>query len=141
MVPASGVVGLLGKKVAVTLHGTLAELRSRHTSVTCQNTAPGHAERYVTIAARFHPTPFRLPRKTCSNGWVYAGTAAKYTPACQETLDGHGRTQLIVRWQPYVMHVTIGRTDRDWGGDPEVALAMSRAVAQHLGVREAAGKG
>jgi hypothetical protein len=37
--------------------------------------------------------------------------------------------------------VTIGRTGRDWGGDPEQALAISRVVAQRLGVKEAAGDG
>ncbi len=73
---------------------------------------------------------------------MYAGTPAKFTPACQETSgDGQSRTTLLVRWQPYVMRVTISRLDRSWGGDPEVALAMSRAVAQELGVREAAGDG
>ena len=72
---------------------------------------------------------------------MYAGTPEKFTPACQETVDGHGRTQLFVRWQPYLMHVTIDRSDRDWGGDPERALAMSRIVAQRLGVDEAAGDG
>jgi hypothetical protein len=46
-----------------------------------------------------------------------------------------------VRWQPYLMHLTIGRSDRNWGGDPEAALAMSRALAQKLGVKEAAGDG
>jgi hypothetical protein len=95
----------------------------------------------VSITAQYHPDPFQLPRRSCSEGWVYAGTPDKYTPACQETVDGHGRTQLFVRWQPYLLHVTIGRSGRDWGGDPEQALALSRIVAQRLGVDEASGEG
>ncbi len=46
-----------------------------------------------------------------------------------------------MRWQPYLMHVTVDRLDRDWGGDPERALSLSRLVAQRLGVGEAAGDG
>ncbi len=49
-------------------------------------------------------------------------------------------TRLIVRWQPYLVRVTVGRSDRGWGGDAEAALAMSRVLAQHLGVAEAAGE-
>jgi hypothetical protein len=39
------------------------------------------------------------------------------------------------------MRVTIGRSGRDWAGDPEQALALSRLLAQRLGVEEAAGDG
>ena len=42
-----------------------------------------------------------------------------------------------MRWQPYLVRVTISRLDRDWGGDPELGLAMSRQLAQRLGVEEA----
>jgi hypothetical protein len=79
----------------------------------------------------------QLPARACSEGWVYAGTPEKYTPACQESSDGSARTQLLVRWADYVMHVTVGRETRDWAGDPEQALAISRTVARRLGVREA----
>lgn len=141
LVPRSRVVGLLGKDIAARASGTLAALRDEHLTTTCRNTVPGRPERYVTVQADYHPKPLKLPSKSCSAGWVYAGTPQKFTPACQDALAGHGRTQLIVRWQPYVMHVTIGRSDRNWGGDPEVALAMSRALAQKLGVEEARGEG
>jgi hypothetical protein len=141
MVPAGKVVGLVGSDLDAAVHGSLEALRTRHVPAQCRNVDPRHTERYVTITAEYHPKPLQLPTKSCSAGWVYAGTPEKFTPACQETVDGHGRTQLVVRWQPYVMHVTIGRSDRNWGGDPERALAMSRIVAQRLGVREAAGDG
>jgi hypothetical protein len=141
LVPRSRVVGLLGEDVDVEASGTVAALRDEHEELACRNTVPGHEERYVTVEAAYHPARMRLPSKSCGAGWVYAGTPEKFTPACQDAVAGHGRTQLIVRWQPYVMHVTIGRSDRNWGGDPEVALAMSRALAQKLGVKEARGDG
>jgi hypothetical protein len=141
LVQRSKVVGLLGEDVEARVAGSVSALQERHTRITCRNTVPGHPERYVTVVADHHPGPFRLPRRSCSAGWVYAGTPEKYTPACQDTVQGHGRTQLFVRWQPYLVHVTIGRSDRSWGGDPETALAMSRALAQELGVDEARGDG
>jgi hypothetical protein len=138
LVPSSQVVGLIGKSVDASLEGSMHGLREAHRTVTCRSTVPGHPERYVTIRAEYHPEPLRLPPKACAEGWVYAGTPGKYSPACQETVDGHGRTQLVARWQPYVMRVTVGRRDLDWAGDPETALAMSRVVARRLGVTEAA---
>jgi hypothetical protein len=141
LVPRSRVVGLLGKDVDAHTTGTVTALREKRRALACRNTVPGHRERYVTVEADYHPKPMRLPTKSCGAGWVYAGTPEKFTPACQDAVEGHGRTQLIVRWQPYVMHVTISRSDRNWGGDPEVALAMSRALAQRLGVKEARGDG
>ncbi|MEO5711547.1 MAG: hypothetical protein ABIQ59_17190 [Nocardioidaceae bacterium] len=141
MVPASKVVGLVGTDLDTTATGSLKALRAKHSKAVCRSVVPGHPERSVTIVAEQHPKPFNLPAKSCAEGWVYAGTPEKYTPACQETIDGHGVTTLIVRWQPYLMHVTIGRSDKDWGGDPERALSMSRIVAQRLGVKEAAGDG
>ena len=141
LVPEERVVGLLGTDLVTTQRGSLRTLRERHTSVSCRSVVRGHPERSVTITADYHPEPYRLPRKACSEGWVFAGTAEKYTPACQETVDGHGRTTLVVRWQPYLMHVTVDRSGRDWGGDPERALSLSRVVAQRLGVAEAAGDG
>lgn len=139
LVPATRLAGLLGGDVDATARGTLASLRGQHRKLSCRNVVPGHPERFVTIAAEHHPGPMPLPRKACSAGWVYAGTPEKFTPACQETVDGHGRTLLIVRWQPYVMRVSIGRSGRDWAGDPEQALELSRLVAVRLGVREASG--
>jgi hypothetical protein len=141
LVQPSKVVGLLGRDVEARLIGSLSALRVRHTRATCRTTVPGHPERYVVVVADHHPAPFRLPARSCNAGWVYAGTPEKYSPACQDTIGGHGRTQLFVRWQPYLMHVTIGRSDRNWGGDPEAALAMSRSLAQRLGVPEARGDG
>ena len=52
----------------------------------------------------------------------------------QQAVGEGGTTRLIVRWQPYVMHVTIERPDRAWAGDPEAALELSRALARRLGV-------
>ena len=141
LVPAERLTGLLGADVGASGTGSLHALRDQHTRVFCRTVATGHPERYVTLRAEYHPRPYRLPAKACSEGWVYAGTPAKYTPACQETVHGHGRTELVVRWQPYLMHVVVGRSDRDWGGDPERALALSRVLAQRLGVREARGDG
>ena len=141
LIPRSAVVGLLGKDVETVRRGSVPDLRSGHRKASCRSSVPGRAERYVTVVAEYHPKPFRLPRTSCSEGWVYAGTPAKYAPACQRTVDGHGRTDLFVRWQPYLVHVTIGRTNSDWAGDPEAALAMSRSLARRLGVREAANDG
>lgn len=140
-VPAAEVVGLLGADVAAREVGSPAVLREQRTRIRCRTTVPGHPERFVAIEAEHHPRPLKLPPTSCSAGWVYAGTADKFAPACQDSADGHGRTQLFVRWQPYVVRVTIGRADRSWAGDPEAALRMSRALAQRLGVRAASGEG
>lgn len=141
LVPRSKVVGLLGDDVHAVVRGSVTALTDRREPLRCTTTVPGHPERFVTVSAQYHPAPFDLPTKSCSEGWVYAGTPDKFTPACQQADAGHGTTQLVVRWQPYVMRVWIGRADRSWGGDPEAALALSRALAQKLGVKEAAGNG
>lgn len=141
MVPRARVVGLLGDRVRSSVSGSVTSLRTKHRALGCRGTVPGHPERYVNVTASYHPRPVALPATGCTEGWVYAGTADKFSPACQDTVDGHGRTRLLVRWQPYLMRVTIGRSDRNWGGDPEVGLAMSRVLAQRLEVREAAGDG
>ena len=141
LVPESAVADLLGGDVEAVRRGSLRALRSERRKVSCRSSVPGRPERYVALVADYHPRPFRLPTTSCSEGWVYAGTPAKYAPACQRTVDGHGRTDLFVRWQPYLVHVTIGRSSKDWAGDPEAALAMSRTLAQRLGVREATGDG
>ena len=141
MVPAGMVAGLVGENLDATTRGSLKALRAEHTPARCRVVVPGHAERYVVIVARYHPSPFQLPQSSCGQGWVYTGTAKKFAPACQDTVAGHGRTRLFVRWQPYLMQLTVGRTGRDWAGDPEQTLAMSRIVAQRLGVREAEGDG
>lgn len=139
MVASRQVAGLLGDHVRSAAHGSLSALRHQHRQAACRNTVPGHPERYVTVVAQYHPKPVPAPAKSCSEGWVYAGSPDKYAPACQEADEGHGRTQLLVRWQPYVVRVTIGRSDLGWAGDPEIALAMSRDLARRLGVNEAHG--
>jgi hypothetical protein len=141
LLPESKVVGLVGADTESTGKGSVEALRTKHVRATCRTKDRKTGERYVRAEAFFHPKPFELPKGECSEGWVYAGTPEKYTPACQQFSDGAGTTELIVRWQPYVMKVTIGRPDRDWGGDPERALAMTRVLAQHLGVAEAKGDG
>ncbi len=141
VLPQRLVVGLLGTHVEVALHGAIDALREQHLPLTCTTGVHGDPARYVTVRAVYHPGPVRLPSKACQAGWVYAGTPDKYAPACQEAVRGHARTELVVRWQPYVVHVDVGRSDRSWAGDPEVALAMSRDLARRLGVREASGNG
>ena len=141
LVPRSKIVGLLGEEVTAVARGSVGSLVRRRSPLRCRTTVPGQPERFVTITAQHHPAPFDLPTRACSAGWVYAGTPDKFAPACQQSGNGHGTTQLVVRWQPYVMRVSIGRADREWGGDPEAALALSRSLARRLGVREAAGAG
>jgi hypothetical protein len=143
LVGRANIVGLLGPDVDSVARGTVSGLRDHHRRVTCRNADASDSRRSVTITATYHPAPYTLPKKSCNAGWVYAGTPEKYAPACQETLGGsrQSRTQLVVRWQPYLMRVTIARPDRNWGGDPEVALAMTRDLARRLGVREASDAG
>ena len=141
LVPDSKVVGLVGADPHATLHGSLHALRGRHRALSCRSVSPDDATRSVLLRASYHPKPYRLPQKACSDGWVYAGTPEKFTPACQQRHRDRSTTELVVRWQPYLMTVTISRPDRGWGGDPERALALTRALAQRLGVAEAAGDG
>jgi hypothetical protein len=141
LVADSAVVGLLGRRVHSTLDGSLQALRRDHRRATCRAVAHGRPGRSVTVTAAYHPRPVALPTTSCSEGWVYAGTPAKYAPACQQAIGAGGRTRLVVRWQPYVMHVTIDRLDRYWSSDAELAVSMTRMLAQRLGVREAAGPG
>jgi hypothetical protein len=133
------VVGLLGRETPSHLQGSVAGLRTEHRRLRCTNVDRRHAERFVTATATYHPKPYRLPSRSCDAGWVFAGSPDKYAPACQES-KGPGRqstTRLVVRWQPYLVTVTVSRLDRSWGGDPELALAMSRELARHLRVKEA----
>ncbi len=141
LVQRSRVVGLVGGDVRVSAHGSLSGLRDDHRRASCTTAARGQAGRSVRVVATYHPRPYTLPRHSCDSGWVFAGSVQKYAPACQEGAGGHGRTRLVVRWQPYLMTVTVDRPDRNWGGDPELALAMTRDLARRLGVREAAGDG
>jgi len=141
LVKQSRVVGLVGRRVQVSAHGSLADLRRHHRRLACATLAAGHDGRSVRVVASYHPKPYTLPRRSCAAGWVIAGSVQKNAPACQQDVGHGGRTRLIVRWQPYLMTVTVERPDRNWGGDPEIALAMSRDLARHLGVREAAGDG
>lgn len=141
LVADSAVVGLLGQRVDATSTGSLRALRRDHRRATCRALAHGRRGRSVTVTAAYHPRPVALPTTSCSEGWVYAGTPSKYAPACQQAIGAGGRTRLVVRWQPYVMHVTIDRLDRYWSSDAELAVSMTRVLAQRLGVREAAGPG
>ena len=139
LVPESRVVGLLGTDVRSRLSGSLDGLRTGHRRLTCFSTVPSHPERFVRVVAVHHPRPLQLPARSCSEGWVYAGTPDKYAPACQETVDGHGRTELVVRWQPYVVRVTVGRTRPGLGRRPRGGAGDEPGPRTHLGVAEAAG--
>jgi hypothetical protein len=141
MVPAGPVTGLLGSDVESTATGTLTALRHDHRRAGCTSIDRQQPRRAVRFTAEYHPAPVPLPAEACSEGWVYAGTPEKFTPACQDSEGKRSRTRLIVRWQPYVMRVTISRSDRNWAGDPEAALEMTRFAAQRLGVAEARGDG
>jgi hypothetical protein len=141
LLPESQVAALVGQDSRSSGRGTVQRLREQRARATCRTVAAHDPHRSVTLEAVYHPKPFHLPDDECNEGWVYAGTPEKNTPACQEYAHGRGRTELIVRWQPYVMTVTVDRPDRQWAGDAEAALKMSRDLAQRLGVREAAGDG
>jgi hypothetical protein len=141
MVPSGPVTGLLGSDVASTATGTLTALRRDHRRAGCASVDRSEPLRSVRFTAEYHPAPVPLPAGACSDGWVYAGTPEKFTPACQDSDGRRSRTRLIVRWQPYVMRVTISRLDKSWAGDPEAALEMTRVAARRLGVAEARGDG
>ncbi len=138
MVGTRAFAGLLGADTASVGHGSLAGLRRDGRPASCSTTVPGSPARYVRVRAVRHPRPLRLPGRACNAGWVYAGTPDKYAPACQQTRHGRSRTVLLARWGRYVVRVAIGRPDRNWGGDPEIALAMTEQVAARLGVPGAA---
>lgn len=138
--------GLLGADARSTAQGGLAALRRDGTPATCRSvsrsTGTGRA-RSVTVRVVRHPDPLALPSLDCDQGWVYAGTPAKYVPACQQGRGRGGRTLLLARWGDYVVSVDIARDDRAWAGDPELGLALSKDVARRLGVagsRGAAGQ-
>jgi hypothetical protein len=141
MVPPARVTGLVGDDVRTTVRGSLDDLRTRHRTAVCTTRNRDHPDRYVRIVARYHPAPMRISRSGCGDGQVFAGTPAKFAPACQDTVGRRRTTRLTVRWQPYVMEVTVGRLDPYWAGDAELALAMSRLVARRLHVAEATGSG
>ncbi len=134
MVGTRDLAGLLGPRSHSVARGSLAALRRGGTRASCTTVAAGQPARFVSVRAVRHPRPLRLPARACNAGWVYAGTPDRYAPACQETGSRGSRTVLLARWGDYVVRVTIGRTDRNWGGDPEVALAMTEQVARRLGV-------
>lgn len=141
MVPPDQVTGLVGDEVRTTLRGSLDDLRTRHRTAVCTTRNRASPDRYVRIVARYHPAPMRLSRAGCGDGQVFAGTPEKFAPACQDTVGRRRTTRLTVRWQPYVMEVTVGRLDPNWAGDAELGLAMSRLVARRLHVAEAAADG
>jgi hypothetical protein len=137
MVGKAPLTGLLGGDMRSVAHGSLAALRAHGRPASCATSAAGDPARYVVVQAVRHPRPLKLPARACNQGWVYAGTPDKYAPACQSATRHGGRTVLLARWGEYVVRVTIGRPNRDWGGDPEIALAMSQQVGRRLGVPEA----
>jgi hypothetical protein len=134
MVSERALTGLLGADTRSATHGSLERLRTTGAPASCTTTVPGRSERFVTVRAVRHPEPLQLPRRACNAGWVYAGTPEKYGLACQESGPGGSRTVLLARWGEYVVRVTIGREDRNWAGDPEVALAITERVAGLLHV-------
>lgn len=132
LVDPQSVTGLLGPHVVGSLHGSLRALREQGKPVECTSTVTGHPDRSLRIRADRHPSPMSLPHLSCDQGWVYAGSPAKYTPACQQSVGEGGRTLLFARWGQYVVRVTVRRSDRSWGGDPEAALKLSHQVASRL---------
>jgi hypothetical protein len=141
MVPSERVVGLVGKNVTSIRQGSVSDLRTRHRAATCTTTNRTHPGRSLRIVARYHPKPLRLATTGCTSGQVFAGTPEKFAPACQAIIGKRHVTRLTVRWQPYVVEVTVSRLDPVWAGDAEQGLAMSRVLAQRLHVAEAAGTG
>ena len=134
MVEVRDLTGLLGPDMNSTATGSLARVRADGRSASCRIAATGDPARFVSVRVVKHPEPMRLPTRDCNAGWVYAGSPDKYAPACQQSKGGRSTTLLLARWQDYVVRVTIGRVDRDWAGDPEVALRLSEQVAARLGV-------
>jgi hypothetical protein len=126
-------VQLVGDDAEARTTGSLAALEKDGAPADCRTTSRKDRKRYVDIAVRLHPEPYQLPKKGCNAGWVYAGTPDAYAPACQETTEQGSRTVLVVRKsEDYIVRITIGRPDRDWAGDPEVALALSDELAKRL---------
>jgi hypothetical protein len=134
MVESRDLVGLLGTDLRSTSTGSLDRLHDAGRPAACRTVATGEPARFVAVRVVRHPAPIRLPELDCNGGWVYAGTPEKYAPACQRSAHGRSTTLLMVRWEKYVVRVTVGRTDRNWAGDPEVALRLSEQVADRLGV-------
>ncbi len=134
--------GLLGPHARSARGGSLDALRHDGAPATCRSTAvTGGRASSVAVRVVRHPEPLALPALDCNQGWVFAGTPAKYVPACQQSVGRGGRTVLLARWGAYIVRVVIAREDRSWGGDPELGLALSEGVARRLGVpvtREAA---
>jgi hypothetical protein len=124
---------LVGDDVSARTTGSLKALVEDGKPTGCRTTSTADRRRYVDIEVQRHPDPYRLPQRSCNAGWVYAGTPDAYAPACQETTAKGSRTVLVAREGDYLLHVTIGRADRQWAGDPELALALSDEVAEHLG--------
>lgn len=132
LVDEQAVTGLLGADVAVVARGSLRRLRGHGEPVACTITVTGGADRYIRIHARHHPDPMDLPHQDCDAGRVFAGTPQEYAPACQQAVGSGGRTVLFDRHGEYVVRVTIGRADQDWGGDAEAALRLSRQLGTRL---------
>jgi hypothetical protein len=132
LVDAGAFTGLLGSDLTASLDGSGSRLRHDGEPVACTTSAAGQPGSFVRLTAEHHPDPMQLPHLACNAGWVYAGTPEKYAPACQHAEGRGGRTVLLDRWGEYVVRVTIRRPDRNWAGDPEIALRLSRQLAHRL---------
>ena len=132
LVEQRAVTGLLGEDVTVAALGNLRRLRGHGEPVVCTTTVTGSTDRYIRIHARHHPDPMDLPDHDCDAGRVVAGTPQEYAPACQQAVGSGGRTVLFDRHGEYVVRVTIGRADQNWGGDAEAALRLSRQLGARL---------
>lgn len=133
LVPAETVERLVPGDLVVEPHGDLERLGDHGGSVSCTASSRDDPARYVSIEVTHHPRPLDLAERGCDQGWVYAGSADRFAPSCQEsTGDDAYRTTVLTRQGAYVVTVAIGRPDRQWAGDPESGLALSQQVSARL---------
>ena len=135
LVPEERVVGLLGTDLVTTQRGSLRTLRERHTSVSCRSVVRGHPERSVTITADVPPGALPAAAQGVQRGLGVRRDGREVharLPGDRRRARAH-RAGRALAALPDARHRRPA--DRDWGGDPERALAMSRLVAQRLGVQ------